>query len=105
MLLKQVAQQYCLDPLVLADQSGQLWSGTGVDSEAVELAHSVAGLEPLTNQDGFCWIQQDRGAVLLKQVDVAGTTLYLAARGPQRDAWLALKHASFGVKRILGPLC
>ncbi len=102
--LEQVALQYGVDPLVLTDDEGFIWASSSPGAPAADLALSVVGLRPLLDPEGFCWIQRDRSAVLLRRLELQGAPLYLAARGPQRDAWLALKHASHGVGRILAAL-
>lgn len=101
--LQEVARLYRQDAVVLADSRGQLWAASE-RAGAGELALSAAGLGPLADAEGFCWVQRGGTPMLCKTLQVDGTTLYLAARGPGYSSRSALTHAASGVQRILAGL-
>jgi hypothetical protein len=104
LLLQQVAEQYGLSSVVLADRAGQMWAAARLGPGDVEVAHSLAGLLPVTEDAGHCWVQRNGHNMLVKRVEVGETPLLLAGLGAEDATWLALRHAAFGIKRILGAL-
>jgi hypothetical protein len=104
LLLQQVADQYGMKSIVLADVSGQLWASARLGSGATEMALSLTGLLPPGGAPGHCWVRRDDRQMLVKRVEVGETPLLLAGLGAEDAVWLALRHAAFGIKRILGAL-
>jgi hypothetical protein len=101
--LLQVAEQFCLDAVVLSDSLGHVWAASCRSPEEGGLVSELASMGRSSSAPKQR-VRRGRSSVMVRRLQVGPATLFLAAQGAERRSGPALERATDGVERILGDL-